>query len=221
MTSTGTSTSASRRELQAAATRSDILDAALALFARRGYGATTVAEIAAAAEVAAPTVYASVGNKQHVLRALLARADERAAVAELEPATRTGPDAASVLAAQVAIGQRVAEHSGDVIAALCSAASVDTGLTALLAERVARHVEGCRAAVERIHELGALRDGCAVEQATAILATMTEHTVFAHLVQHFGWSFASCGAWLGETLAGQLLRPDAAGPSVRSTSESR
>ena len=56
-----------RRQEQAEATRQAILDAARALFIERGYARTTVADIAAAARVAVPTVYVSVGTKPAIL----------------------------------------------------------------------------------------------------------------------------------------------------------
>ena len=56
-----------RRQEQAEATRQAILDAARALFIERGYAGTTVADIAAAARVAVPTVYVSVGTKPAIL----------------------------------------------------------------------------------------------------------------------------------------------------------
>jgi AcrR family transcriptional regulator len=55
------------RETAAARTREAILAAATELFARRGYGLVTVAEIAAAAGVSAKTVFASVGSKREIL----------------------------------------------------------------------------------------------------------------------------------------------------------
>src|SRR5919204_1663901 len=59
-----------RRREQAAATRREILEAAERLFARDGYGATTMAAIAAEARVALKTVYVAFESKSGVLRAL-------------------------------------------------------------------------------------------------------------------------------------------------------
>src|SRR6266487_7168082 len=71
-----------RRREQAAATRREILDAAQRLFEKQGYGATTMAAIAAEAGVALKTVYVAFETKSGVLRALwhlLLRGDEEAA----------------------------------------------------------------------------------------------------------------------------------------------
>src|SRR4051812_31252131 len=71
-----------RRQEQAAATRSAILDAASRLFEEQGYLATTMAQVAAAASVSLKTVYLAFETKSGLLRALwhlLLRGDEDAA----------------------------------------------------------------------------------------------------------------------------------------------
>ncbi|MFC1411976.1 TetR/AcrR family transcriptional regulator [Streptacidiphilus sp. N1-12] len=55
------------REQAAVRTREAILHAATELFARRGYGLVTVADIAAAAGVSPKTVFASVGSKREIM----------------------------------------------------------------------------------------------------------------------------------------------------------
>ncbi|MFD7441672.1 TetR/AcrR family transcriptional regulator [Streptomyces sp. NPDC059909] len=55
------------REQAAAQTRALILERATELFAERGYGRVTVADIASAAGVASKTVFASVGSKGDIL----------------------------------------------------------------------------------------------------------------------------------------------------------
>src|SRR3954454_1667006 len=60
----------SRRRAQAAATRTDILDAAQRLFEQRGYAATTMEAIAAEGGVALKTVYVAFETKSGLLRAL-------------------------------------------------------------------------------------------------------------------------------------------------------
>ena len=57
-----------RRREQARRTRREIIRAAYELFIRRGYGATTMTEIAAEASVSVETVYAAFGTKPNLLR---------------------------------------------------------------------------------------------------------------------------------------------------------
>src|SRR6476646_10459142 len=59
-----------RRRAQADATRRDLIAAAQRLFERQGYAATTMAAIAAEADVALKTVYVVFETKGGVLRAL-------------------------------------------------------------------------------------------------------------------------------------------------------
>ncbi|MGW7268783.1 TetR/AcrR family transcriptional regulator [Streptomyces sp. NPDC054842] len=61
------------REQAAARTREQILQCATELFASRGYGLVTVADIASAAGVSAKTVFASVGSKSDVLDQIVTR----------------------------------------------------------------------------------------------------------------------------------------------------
>jgi AcrR family transcriptional regulator len=61
------------REQAAARTREQILQCATELFASRGYGLVTVADIASAAGVSSKTVFASVGSKSDVLDQIVTR----------------------------------------------------------------------------------------------------------------------------------------------------
>src|SRR4051794_13662370 len=60
-----------RRSRQAAQTRAEILTAAIALFGENGWSGTTLAAIAARADVAVETIYAGFGSKKGLLRAAL------------------------------------------------------------------------------------------------------------------------------------------------------
>ncbi|MEV5843309.1 TetR family transcriptional regulator [Streptomyces sp. NPDC051985] len=59
------------REQAAVRTRALIVEQATRLFAERGYGRVTVADIAAAAGVASKTVFASVGSKSDILNRIV------------------------------------------------------------------------------------------------------------------------------------------------------
>ncbi len=60
-----------RRSLQAAQTRDDVLAAAIRLFSSAGWAGTTIAGIAADAGVAVETIYSGFGSKKALLRAAM------------------------------------------------------------------------------------------------------------------------------------------------------
>ena len=117
-----------RRERQALQTRAEILDAALSLFTAKGFGATTVADIASTAGVAIATVYTSVGTKPQLLEHLLTRVVELAGVPELAAQGLATTDPHEVLRIQAHITRLVVERAGDIVRVLGETAreSVET-----------------------------------------------------------------------------------------------
>jgi AcrR family transcriptional regulator len=196
----------SRRVVQAEETRRLIVDAARRLFAQRGYGATAVADIAAEAGVAVPTVYQSVGPKPTLLRLLLDHIDEEADIGGLAKELRTSPDPRRVLALQVRMTRQIAERCGDIIGALESAAGVEPELAQTLTAGLGRHRAGAGSTVARLEALGALRPELGRDRATAALATLTMPRVWASLVDSFGWSYDEAQTWVEDLLRGRLLR---------------
>jgi AcrR family transcriptional regulator len=199
----------SRRDKQAAETRRDILDAALRLFAQRGYGRTSIADIASEAGVAVPTLYTSVGTKPALLRQLLDGVDERAGVGELARRLHAETNPVTVIELEVQITRQVAQRSGDIIRALASAAVVEAEWAEIYAAGNARHRAGAKSTVDRLVRLNALRAGLAPADATAMVAAMTSTVVYQMLTGDFGWTFDQCARWLTETLSAQLLEPGA------------
>jgi AcrR family transcriptional regulator len=203
------SRASSRRAVQAAETKRVILDAALRLFTARGYGATSVGQIAEEAGVAIPTVYVSAGTKPALLRHLIDRLDEQAGVPGLAAELVSSDDALNVLGLSIRLIRQLAERCGDIIAALRSAAGVEPEMAELHAAGLARHRAGAELTVGRLADLGRLRPDVAPERATAILATLSSPATYASLTGDYGWSFNQCEAWLQDLLRHQLLAPPA------------
>lgn len=86
-----------RRSSAAAETRVGILEAALRLFSEGGYSATTVANVAAAAQVAPNTVYASVGGKPQLVLALISAGAADPLIASTLQSVSTAKDGREVL----------------------------------------------------------------------------------------------------------------------------
>ena len=85
-----------QRQAQAAATRQRILQAARRLFSERGYQATAITSIAQEAGVSVDTLYAAVGRKPQILRAVIDEllGGEQASQRDYVRAVRAKPTAA-------------------------------------------------------------------------------------------------------------------------------
>ena len=204
-----------RRREQAAATRREILQAAQRLFERQGYGATTMAAIAAEAGVALKTVYLAFETKSGVLRALwnlLLRGDEgeapvaerswyREVVEEPDPQRQLRLNARNSRAAKTRIA--------GVLKAIRDAAPVDPDIEALWERIQSEFHANQRVIVERLAEGKALRPGLGVDRATDILWTLNHPDVWQLLVGQRGWTPDQYEVWFGDTACAQLL----AGPT--------
>jgi AcrR family transcriptional regulator len=202
-----------RRREQAAETRRQILDASRRLFERDGYGATSVAAIAAEAGVSLKTVYLAFGTKSGVLRALwnllLRGDDEGAPIAEREwyRSVLAEPDPKRLIA-RVAEGSRtVKERVGDLFEVIRSAAPVDPDIAELWARIESEFYENQRAIVEALRAARGLRRGLDDERATDILWSLNHPDLWLLLVGKRGWTPDEFERWLRETLAAQLLQP--------------
>src|SRR4051812_16451660 len=155
----------SLRQDQARLTQRRVVEAARALLAERGYAATTITAIAAAAGVAVPTVYKSFGTKTAIFK----RAYDVAVVGDDEPVPLGArPDAARLLAERdldrlltgyASLVTRVNERTAPLLSALLAAAEAgDAELREFAAtveaerrsgnERFARHLVGVDPAID-------------------------------------------------------------------------
>ena len=163
--------------------------AARRLFAEKGYGATSMADIAAAAEVAVQTIYGSCGSKQDLVMALADAIDEEADVAALGVQLADSGDPREALALGVRLTRQLNERCGDIIGTLLSAATIAPEAGQAIAEGKRRHREGAARLGRKLGALGALRKDVSPRRAGALIAVLTWHPTYAQLVQEYGWSF--------------------------------
>jgi len=200
-----------RRRLQAAATRAEILDAALRLFEQRGYTATSMAAIATEAGVALKTVYLAFQTKRGLLLALwhlLLRGDEEAVPVGDRPWFREvvdEQDPERLLRLNARNSRVVKERSGALLEILRSAAPADAELNVLWRRIQTEFYENQRSVVERLHALGALRPGLDVARGADILWTLNHPSVYGLLVGERGWTLDDFEEWLGDAFCAQLL----------------
>ncbi|MEZ4501426.1 MAG: helix-turn-helix domain-containing protein [Dehalococcoidia bacterium] len=192
------------RAERAAATRRGIAEAARRLFARDGYGATTLRAIADEAGVAVQTVYAVYGSKAGILRTLREYAvDQPEAEALIHEAMRESDPARRLALFAASIRQRW-ERAGDIISTHNDAARTDTSVRRGQDQALATRRAGI-AAVARSLESG-LRPGLGVDRAAAVLDALTMPELHAELTGIHGWTHDDYEAWLAVTLTTQLLR---------------
>jgi AcrR family transcriptional regulator len=200
-----------RRSRQAAATRTEILEAALRLFEQRGYTATTMAAIAAEAGVALKTVYLAFQTKRGLLLALWhlrLRGDERPMPVGERPWFREvidEPDPARLLRLNARNSRVVKERAGPLLEILRNAASADIELAALWKRIQTEFYDNQHAIVERLRANNALRPGLEVDHGADILWALNHPDLYRLLVGDRGWTPERYEEWLGDAFCAQLL----------------
>lgn len=189
-----------RRQEQAEATRQAILDAARALFIERGYARTTVADIAAAARVALPTVYVSVGTKPAILGELRKMIPVAAGVPEdMREPFELISDARQVISRFVAGVRRLLETSGELMFAIESAAPFEPVAAEAWEEGMVIHRAGCGIVVERLESLGKVKATVPIAHAADVLSFLSLPATWRTLGGEYGWAFDEVEAWIVDT----------------------
>jgi AcrR family transcriptional regulator len=201
-----------RRQEQAAATRREILEAAHRLFARQGYGSTTMAAIAAEAGVALKTVYLAFETKSGLLRALwnfrIRAGREDVPIAEQpwyrEVLEAKDPERQLRLNARNSCAAKL--RVAPVLGVIHTAASLDPDIAALSERIYTEYHANQRVIVESLHRKQALRPQLDLDHATDILWTVNHPHLWHLLVRERGWSPEQYEQWTGDVACSQLLK---------------
>ncbi len=202
---------ASGRRARAQRTRQDVIEAATGLFVDRGYGATTIADIATAAQVSPETIYKGFGSKGAVLAAVVRaqiRGDADTAPLRQRPVIdeiRTEPDPRRQLALYGRLLTEVQPRLAPIMTVIREAARSDTELDATLRRLEADRLEGMREFAAALRSRGGLRDDVSTRAAADILWALNAPELYELLVVRRGWSAARYGRWVAEQLAAALL----------------
>lgn len=212
---------ASRRATQALQTRQEILAAARGLFAGNGYSCTSVAQVAAAAGVSVQTIYDSLGSKRAIVLALNDLIDEEGDVRALASAIPTSTDPIELLRIAATISRNINERCGDIVAALFSAAAVETEMREVRDESRRRHRAGIAGLTRRLASLGALRGDLDAETAADVIAAMTDPQVARTFVGEYGWTWDRWQEWTEAALIRLVLEAALHGSSRRGAAPGR
>ena len=201
----------SSRQESARATRQAILTAARELFLRRGYAATTMPDIAKAADVALDTVYAVVGKKPALFRLLVETAisgEDEAVAAEQRDyvqAIRAEHDAARKLRTYASALCKIQPRLAPLFNALQAAASLDSDLRSLWQEIAGRRAANMRILADDLASTGRLRPELSTSAAADIIWSMNSPEFYLLLVEQRGWSIEEFEQWLGDAWVRLLL----------------
>lgn len=193
-------------------TRQAVLAAAAELFLARGYAATSLADVAARAMVARPTVFAAFGSKAALLRAVvdvaLAGDDEPVAVADrpwFRPVWQAR-DAAAVLDAYASVCVLIAERASSAFETVRRAAGAPDVAEIWQTLQDNRRA-GARMVVDQLLTVGSLRSGLPVERAVGVLWFYNDPAHYRALVVDESWPAADFRAWLAGQMRVALLGP--------------
>ncbi|MFB6721552.1 TetR/AcrR family transcriptional regulator [Kribbella sp. NPDC056345] len=197
---------APRRRAQASQTRAEIVAAARQLFAERGWAATTVRDIARAAQVSEPTVYSAYGGKSGLAVALIDGIDPSVEVATVRSRLAASDEPADQLAALVGYDRALFERSGDVLLILREAGRTEPELAAAYERGRARGEEVWRR-VFTGWPRSAFARGVTVDNACDSYAAICNVDVFTTLRTERGWSADQVERWWHDVLVKVLLGP--------------
>ena len=201
----------SRRQAQVRAARAEVVTAARELFVARGYSATTVEAVAAAAGIPQATVYRHFGGKRGILTAVLDVAfggDDEPVEYQHRPQVRaalTDPDPAGMLDAFARMHPGVVARSAPIQQVLAEAAAADPDAAELLAlARNQRHTGQSRVA-RQLAERGALAEGLTEAEAADVVYALFSPEVYRIFIVERGWRPERFGEWLSKALRDALL----------------
>jgi len=204
----------SRRQREAKRRRKQIVEAAHHLFLSQGFGATSIEEIAAKADVSAPTVYSAFGSKAGLLKrvvdvSLVGDDEDRPlhARAGFERATSPEIGLRERIEATAALAYEVHRRSARVLRLVAAVAGADPAVGELNTQLTVQRAETSRRFMEAI-PTSAIREGLTRADAALLLDIHGGAETFARLVLDAGWSRQRYERWYVDTVFATVLVDD-------------
>jgi AcrR family transcriptional regulator len=199
------------RRAQARATRNRILAAAQTLFLARGYTAVSVADVATAAGVSVPTVFAGFRSKANLLK----EATETALVGDADPVPLhdrpsmrhvvEGATAREVLHRLAALIAEAGPQVAPLYAVLHAAADADPEIARLAATLDEQRLHGATRLAEVVLDRLGDTDPDRLREVRDTIWTLNSPLLFGLLVTQRGWPPERYGAWVARALTALVL----------------
>jgi AcrR family transcriptional regulator len=205
------------RRARAAEGRRRIVAEAHDLFVANGFAATTIADVAAAAEVSAPTVFAAFGSKAGLLKACidisLAGDDENLAIAD-RPLARwvyDADDPRELLGRYATMMGALARRAAPIYDVLMRAADAERELAELLRDFERQRLRASTMVAEAVDRLGGLPPGRTVADARDVVWILNAPELYVTLTRKRRWSTRRYVAWARDTLIKLVIEPPTPG----------
>ena len=194
-----------RRALQAEQTRADLLAAARTRFARDGYAATSLKDIAGDAGVSVQTVYDSVGSKADLIRGLNDLIDGEAQIWEIASTIPTQTDPLALARIPALITRRLVERCGDILRAGVAGMQAEPELVPVISEGGKRHRAGTAIIAGRLADFGALRDDLSRDDAAITMAALSDFRLAIALIDDHEMTLDEIEQWMADTTMRAVL----------------
>jgi AcrR family transcriptional regulator len=212
------------RAQRARLTRIRMLRAAYELFVERGYAATTMKDVARAADVAVQTVHFTFGTKAQLLQhtydfAVLGEDNERPP--QLQPwydamvEAADLPEALTILIDNVAVIFARTAPLDDYI----RATATEPEAARVRAQTETRRREAWADMVQRLASRFALLEGLDHKTATDLLLVLMSPSTYQTLVAEYGWTPEAWKRWCRRAVASEVF--DHGNPTPRSATQPR
>ncbi len=201
----------SKRQASARRTRRAILDAAAELFVEPGYAGARMADVAAVAGVAVPTITAHFGSKKGLLSAVL----DVSIAGDDEPVPMSGrtfvDDINALPGARDKLGRYADElwatmgRVAGVLLALERAAAVDADAAVILAKNSAERLTAMTMFAAGLIATGEVRPDLRRDAVVSVLVLAMDVRNYDWLVRRRGFGAADFRAWYVGSVAGAIL----------------
>jgi AcrR family transcriptional regulator len=197
------------RQVEARSRRASIVAAAADLFLERGYGDTTIAQVAAAAGVSPQLVYAAFGGKAGLLAGvldLLGAGDEEEVLLRDRPdnvALMDIPDPSERLRAAAALIAELNGRTAPLLVLVDQVSGSDPAVHELRTRILENMRTDHRVQVDRLAK--DMRPDLGPDRLADVTRVLTGHQVWHGLVVDSGWSQQEYADWLGDALIRLLI----------------
>jgi AcrR family transcriptional regulator len=201
----------SGRRAQARRNQQAILDAAQRQFLQGGYAATTIAAIAAEADVSVETIYKAFGGKPGLVGSIYRRGltghEPVSAFQRSDAMRERETDPRTIMRNWGTLTSEVSSVVSPILLLVRSAAAGDPDMAALLNASNRDRDQRARHHARFLKQRGYLREGITVAQATDILWTCNSAELYDLLVVQRGWSLPRFARFLADYMIATLLPP--------------